>query len=142
MLPLKQKIPQLFFPHCGIVQEIIILTLSTMWWEEDPLSTVNITGMIICVAGITTHTTLKAWDTHSKIGIFIHSSFTTVIKKKNPHSIRSLHKISPLSYIEHEKKEVSLPREDHVQLLSPSQQEPDDSSDSDESVVVYSTTHV
>lgn len=49
-----------------LVQEIIILTLSTMWWEEDPLSTVNITGMVICVAGITTHTTMKAWDSYSK----------------------------------------------------------------------------
>ena len=48
------------------VQEIIILTLSTMWWEDDALSTVNVTGMIICVAGITTHTTVKVWGTHSK----------------------------------------------------------------------------
>eukprot|EP00731_Ephydatia_muelleri_P026400 Em0018g500a len=48
----------------GIVKEIIILTLSTMWWEDDTLSTVNIMGMMICVAGITTHTTMKVCDTY------------------------------------------------------------------------------
>ena len=41
------------------LQEVIILTVSTVYWEEDTLSPVNILGMVVCVGGITLHVFFK-----------------------------------------------------------------------------------
>ena len=41
------------------MQEVIILTISTVYWEEDSLSAVNVVGMVVCVGGIALHVTFK-----------------------------------------------------------------------------------
>ena len=43
---------------CG--QEIIILTISTMFIEEEGLQAVNVVGMVVCIMGVTLHTLMKA----------------------------------------------------------------------------------
>ncbi len=45
---------------------MIILTISTLWWEEEKLKTINIAGMVVCVSGITLHVLAKALSTRSK----------------------------------------------------------------------------
>ncbi|CAI8051322.1 hypothetical protein GBAR_LOCUS28106 [Geodia barretti] len=42
-----------------LLTEVIILTVSTVYWEEDTLSPVNILGMVVCVGGITLHVFFK-----------------------------------------------------------------------------------
>lgn len=44
----------------GVLKEVVILTLSTLWWEEQSLSVVNMVGMAVCVAGVSLHVLLKA----------------------------------------------------------------------------------
>ena len=41
-------------------QEVIILTISTLYWEEDSLSVVNVVGIVVCVGGIALHVVFKA----------------------------------------------------------------------------------
>jgi solute carrier family 35 protein C2 len=43
----------------GVLKEVIILTISTVYWEEDTLSPVNVVGMVVCVGGITLHVFFK-----------------------------------------------------------------------------------
>lgn len=42
------------------------MTISTLWWEEEKLKTINIAGMVVCVSGITLHVLAKALSTRSK----------------------------------------------------------------------------
>ena len=53
-------------PHSHIPQEIIVLTISTLWWEEEMPSIVNFVGMVVCVSGIALHILFKALRTNSK----------------------------------------------------------------------------
>jgi len=50
----------------GIFKEIIVLTISTLWWEEEMPSIVNFVGMVVCVSGIALHILFKALRTNSK----------------------------------------------------------------------------
>ena len=38
---------------------MIILTISTLYWDEEKLSVVNVVGMVVCVGGITLHVVFK-----------------------------------------------------------------------------------
>ena len=38
---------------------MIILTISTLYWEEDRLSVLNVVGMVVCVGGIALHVLFK-----------------------------------------------------------------------------------
>ena len=41
-------------------QEVITLTISTVWWEEENLKLINVVGMVVCVSGIALHVFIKA----------------------------------------------------------------------------------
>lgn len=43
----------------GVLKEVIILTISMVYWEEESLSAVNKVGMAVCVAGIGLHVVFK-----------------------------------------------------------------------------------
>lgn len=93
----------------GVFKEILILTISTLWWEEERLETIHLVGMIVCVSGIALHVLLKA----------IH--------------IRNLEKEKVF-------EESSKSKEDTVQLISDKSQNVE--SDSDQSEVLYETSHM
>ncbi|XP_064398591.1 solute carrier family 35 member C2-like [Halichondria panicea] len=45
----------------GVLKEVLILTLSTLWWEEESLTPLNMVGIAVCVSGIALHVAIKAY---------------------------------------------------------------------------------
>lgn len=37
------------------------MTLSTLWWEEESLTPLNMVGIAVCVSGIALHVAIKAY---------------------------------------------------------------------------------
>ena len=54
---------------CFDMQEIIILIISTVYWDEERLSALNIAGMVVCVAGIAFHVVQKALKARSELSM-------------------------------------------------------------------------
>ena len=46
---------------------MVILTIATLYWEEDSLSALNVVGMVVCVGGITLHVVFKAIRAHGRL---------------------------------------------------------------------------
>ncbi len=45
--------------------------MSTLWWEEESLSILNIVGMAVCVAGIVLHVGINAYYSKGEGGHFV-----------------------------------------------------------------------
>jgi len=55
----------LTFAVCGIIKEVVTLTLAVVV-THDELSTINAIGLVICLIGISLHVTLKAIRLHEE----------------------------------------------------------------------------
>ena len=72
---------------------MIVLTISTLYWEEDRLSVVNVIGMVVCVGGIALHVVFKALRAQGN-WMERHWNFS-----KENHILFSLSPSLPLSFL-------------------------------------------
>jgi solute carrier family 35 protein C2 len=49
----------LAFSIAGVVKEVITLSISTTFFNDDNLSWINLTGMAVCLVGVTLHVVIK-----------------------------------------------------------------------------------
>ena len=64
--------------HIRTAQEVIILTMSTLWWEEESLSILNVIGMVVCVSGIALHVGIKAYYSRGELVGFVSTDLAIV----------------------------------------------------------------
>ncbi|XP_019850680.1 PREDICTED: solute carrier family 35 member C2-like [Amphimedon queenslandica] len=106
----------LTFSVSGVIKEIIILTISTVFVEEGSLSLLKVSGMVLCVMGVATHSVLKAIRLQDE-------------------AVRRQQEL-----------QLSREREDNIKLVRSNERRrsqcDESSSDSEDSVEIYRTTRL